>query len=53
MSNFRRLEFNLSGNVLKNFMIFEIFLNNYCIEVDYWDFVKDSKIVLVDYYKKF
>lgn len=52
MSNLRRSELNLSGNVLKNFMTFEIFLNNYCIEADYWDLAKDPKTASADHYKK-
>lgn len=52
MSNLGRSELNLSGNVLKNFMTFEIFLNNYCVEADYWDLAKDPKTASADHYKK-
>ena len=52
MSNLKRPEVNLSGNISENFKNFEVRFNDYCIQADYRNLAKDPTTAPADHYKK-
>ena len=51
MSNLKRPDLKLTGNVSKNFKNFELRFNDYCIQADYRDLVKDPATSREAHYK--
>ena len=51
MSNLKRSELKLTGNVSKNFKNFELRFNDYCIQADYRDLAKDPATAREAHYK--
>ena len=51
MSNLKRPELKLTGNVSENFKNFELRFNDYCIQADYRDLAKDSATAREAHYK--
>ena len=52
MSNLKRPELKLGGNMLENFKNFELRFHDYCIQADYRNLEKNPDTQGTDYYKK-
>ena len=52
MSNAKRPELRLSGNISENFKNFELRFNDFCIQADYRDLEKDETTERTAHYKK-